>query len=91
MSWNRGWTRNSQSLSPSLVKVNEDRGEYDERTEESKIGLHTDFEAMRSNMPKSKISNPFKIAAKQNLRESNITGTWQGAKADEIEDYLLGT
>ena len=40
-----------QHLSPSLVKVNEDTGEYvDERTEESKRILNTEVPVMRNSI-----------------------------------------
>ena len=37
-------------------------------------------------------SSPFEAQnERRQLREHAIVGTWQGAKAEEIEDYLLGT
>ena len=90
---NRG---GSLEVSPVLNKVNEDGGSYvDERTEESKRGCNSEVNVKRNVSQEIKVmTGPFEASDETKLQggDSGITmGTWQDAKAEDIEDYLLGT
>ena len=64
-----------------------------ERTEESKRGCNSEVNKKRdANQDLHMISsNPFEAAAETRQIESVAIGTWQDAKAEEIEGYLLGS
>ena len=90
---NRG---GSLEVSPVLNKVNEDGRSYiDERTEESKRGCNSEVNVKRNVSQEIKVmAGPFETSDETKLRggDPGITmGTWQDAKAEDIENYLLGT
>ena len=64
------------------------------RTEESKRGCNSEVNVKRDasqDLHMGASSNPFEAAAEARQVDSLGMGTWQDAKAEEIEGYLLGS